>query len=486
MKILISLSLFFCLYPALSWADITFPNDFFFGVANAPSQVEDELTDTWVNWAEKGKIAAYHNQISPEDRIRFWSEPEVELDLAARAGVKVFRLGVDWSRLFPREDMTTPDQAAVERYRDILKMIKERKMKVMLTVFHHSEPKWTQAFGSWSNPKMIKAFQVFSQAVVDQFGDLVDYWVTFNEANIYILMTQVANAWPNKDNKVHPLQLFNFLFIKGKYERSLERIGEAHRTLYQYIKKQYPQSLVGFAHNVADYKATGPLSFFPAMISNERLNDLFMKMTVAYSDFIGINFYGAEIIKGFKITLSDRYEYSDSGRAVAPKSFYEVLKNYHRKYNIDRKHRLRADKRALPIIITENGVADSEDWLRPSYLIEHLHALHKAMSEGVPVIGYITWTMTDNFEWSDGYCPKFGMVAVDRMNQFKRIPRESFYLFESIAKTHTISSQSRDQAWKRVTDRMGLMRPMCRSRDGVTPLDEPRSVLVKSIDWRFH
>jgi beta-glucosidase/6-phospho-beta-glucosidase/beta-galactosidase len=467
-------------------ADIAFPADFFFGVANAPSQVEDELIDTWVSWANKGKVVAYHNQTLPEERIRFWSEPEKELDLAASAGVKVFRLGVDWARLFPSENSTTPDPAAVARYREILKMIKDRKMKVMLTIFHHSEPEWTLAKGSWANPKMLDYFKIFSESVVNEFGDMVDYWITFNEANIYLLMTQVVNAWPNKDNKPNPLGLFNFPFIKGKYERSLERIGEAHRNLYHYIKKQNPNAHVGFAHNVADYTASGPLSVISAWISNHKFNDLFMKMTVGYSDFIGINFYGAEIIKGLRVTLSNRYEYSDSGRAVSPNSFYDVLKSFHRKYNIERKHRLKNDKRILPIIITENGVADAEDWMRPSFLIEHLHALHKAMSEGVLVSGYITWTLTDNFEWSDGYCPKFGLVAVDRDNNFERLPRESYYIFETIAKTHSISSIDRAKAWKRVLDKVGKPRAFCRSSDGITPLDTPRYIPVRSIDWRFH
>lgn len=485
MKILISFLLLIQWASAFSAEDIHFPENFFFGVASAPSQVEDDLIDSWVSWANKGKVAAYHNQNLPEERIRFWSEPETELDLAVKAGVKVYRLGVDWSRLFPNENSTSPDPKAVARYREILKMIKERKMKVMLTIFHHSEPQWTLDKGSWTNPKMLEYFKLFSESVVVELGDLVDYWVTFNEANVYLLMTQIANIWPNRENKADPLGLFNFGFIKGKFQRSLERIGEAHRSLYQFIKARYPQTQVGFAHNVSNYTASGPLSFILAIVSNNKLNDQFMKMTVAHCDFIGINFYGAEVLKVVQITLSKHYEYSDSGRAISPNSFYDVLKSFHRKYNLERKHRQKNDKRILPIIITENGVADAEDWLRPSYLIEHLHALHKAMSEGVPVAGYITWTLTDNFEWADGYCPKFGLVAVDR-NNFERKPRESFFLFRSIAISHTITALERQVAWMKVQDRVGQPRLMCRSKDGISPLDEPRFVPVKAIDWRFH
>lgn len=108
------------------------------------------------------------------------------------------------------------------------------------------------------------------------------------------------------------------------------------------------------------------------------------------------------------------------------------------------------------------------------------------MSEGVPVLGYITWTLTDNFEWSDGYCPKFGLVAVDRENNFERLPRESFYIFESIAKTHSISNLEREKAWKKVQDKVGKPRIFCRSSDGISPLNTPRYIPVKPVDWRFH
>ena len=109
----------------------------------------------------------------------------------------------------------------------------------------------------------------------------------------------------------------------------------------------------------------------------------------------------------------------------------------------------------------------------------------KAMNEGVNVLGYIQWTLSDNWEWADGYCPKFGLVSVDRENGLKRTKRDSFYLYQKIAMTNKVSKDMRDTAWKRVESSFGRDRPFCRANDAQTPLDEPVLIPLKSFDWRF-
>merc|ERR1711966_327221 len=107
--------------------------------------------------------------------------------------------------------------------------------------------------------------------------------------------------------------------------------------------------------------------------------------------------------------------YSASGRCVDPTGLHQELSKFYRRYK-------------LPIMITENGLADSSDVLRPAYILEHMVAIGRAIEDGIPISGYIHWTLTDNFEWTDGYCPKFGLVSIDR-NTFERTRRDSFYLY---------------------------------------------------------
>ncbi len=260
--------------------DIVFPDreNFFFGVSNAPSQVEDQLDDIWMQFARNGKIPAFDNVAVPEERIRFWTNPEVEIKLARELGTEVFRLGVDWQRL-----MSGPgkfDYQALQRYKEIIQMIKANNMKVMLSLFHHTEPFYTHQKGSWRNQEMIADFREFWQPVLQELAPDIDYLVTFNEAQLYVLMTQVAGMWPYP-KKPSSLGLFNAGPFRGVFEKSLRNIAKSHGEIYDFCKeKQYP-FLVGIAHNMADYTGKSLVSKVGAFVSwqkfNYRLTDLIAK-----------------------------------------------------------------------------------------------------------------------------------------------------------------------------------------------------------------
>jgi beta-glucosidase/6-phospho-beta-glucosidase/beta-galactosidase len=129
-----------------------------------------------------------------------------------------------------------------------------------------------------------------------------------------------------------------------------------------------------------------------------------------------------EVLSGAGLMLVPDEEYSEAGRGVYPDGLFQVLVAFYDRYRI-RKPNLR-------YIITENGFADARDLIRRPYLLEHLLAVHAAIKQGVPVDGYLQWTISDNWEWADGYCPKFGLVDVDRGHNLTRVPRPSYYLYQ--------------------------------------------------------
>lgn len=161
-----------------------------------------------------------------------------------------------------------------------------------------------------------------------------------------------------------------------------------------------------------------------------------------------------EVVSGAGLKLVETDEYSESGRGVYPDGLFRMLIQYNERY----KHL------KLPFLITENGVSDATDMIRRPYLVEHLLAVYAAMTmvlslnlafqfalklyvsqhnnilvaalQGVPVLGYLFWTISDNWEWADGYGPKFGLVAVDRKNGLARIPRPSYNLFTKVIVVH--------------------------------------------------
>jgi beta-glucosidase/6-phospho-beta-glucosidase/beta-galactosidase len=205
------------------------------------------------------------------------------------------------------------------------------------------------------------------------------------------------------------------------------------------------------------------------------MNNLFMDKIVHAMEFIGLNYYGVEKVKGLSVTLDSEVEYSDSGRGISPNGLYKLVHHFHHRYQ----------NYNLPFFITENGVADATDQTRPAYLIEHLKVVHKLMEEGIPFLGYIHWTLTDNFEWSDGYCPKFGLVAVERDSGL-RIKRDSFELFQHIIQTRTITDHDQMNAWAKNMLMKGSLRPSCRAKNAVDALDDYRYEPYQGIDWRFY
>jgi hypothetical protein len=112
-------------------------------------------------------------------------------------------------------------------------------------------------------------------------------------------------------------------------------------------------------------------------------------------------------------------------------------------------------------------------------------AIAEARKDGIPVEGFIYWTISDNLEWLDGYCPKFGLAEVKRSQGFQRVKRDSFHLFANMAKSGKITQGQRQSAWNRIVSNIGNLHPMCRAADGKSALDEPVMRPIVRDDWRF-
>ena len=110
--------------------------------------------------------------------------------------------------------------------------------------------------------------------------------------------------------------------------------------------------------------------------------------------------------------------------------------------------------------------------------------MYKCINQGIQVIGYIHWTLSDNFEWSDGYGPKFGLVKVEREKNLKRTPRESFEIYKEICKQKGFTFEARNQAWEKYKSKNGLKRNYWRSHDNRSGLNSPKKRIMGINDWR--
>jgi beta-glucosidase/6-phospho-beta-glucosidase/beta-galactosidase len=467
---------------------------FFFGLATAPAHVEDNLHDAWLDFARSGGVVAWKNQAVPEQRLNFWTDPDTEIALAADTGVEVFRMGVDWGRLVSRRGAAI-DRQALARYKEIVGKVRAKRMRVMMTLFHHSLPRWALDKGGWTNPETKDAFVEFSKEIVKELEGSVDYWVTFNEPAVFAGLVHAAGIWPGGGGGANPGAMIAVPgAVKGDFYKAVDNMTEAHNILFDAIHEiddtvadgtwgGVSPAIVGIAHNVGHHVARSESDLPGVLFSRVTMTYLFLDDVIEKLDFIGMNYYGSEMIQGASIAVNPYLEYSESGRIVNPNGLYRVLMDVHNRYN--KLFVNRSTKKQIPFIISENGISDGDDVLRPAYLIEHLRAIDSAMQDGVPILGYVFWTISDNWEWADGYCPKFGLVGVDRADNLRRTKRPSYDLFTRIVKSSGFTEGDATAAWQVVQDNKGKPRSFCRNIDGKTSADTPFPRDVVATDWRF-
>ncbi|ONK78759.1 uncharacterized protein A4U43_C02F22120 [Asparagus officinalis] len=523
---------------------------FFFGLATAPAHVEDKLDDAWLQFAKEhpcadsestkrshpadalmasatgdggsqpgylakdestranAKVAKKPLKIAMEamirgfekyldedeekecswqERLRFWSDPDIELKLAKDTGITVFRMGIDWTRIMPKEptdDLShTVNFAALERYRWIIEKVHAYGMKVMLTLFHHSLPPWASKYGGWKVEKTVDYFMDFTRLVVDRVSELVDYWITFNEPHVFCMLTYCAGAWPGGDPNM--IEVATSTLPTGVYNQALHFMATAHSRAYDYIHEKSQstgKTTVGIAHHVSFMRPYGLFDVAAVTLASSLTLFPYVDSVCDKLDFIGINYYGQEVISGPGLKLVDNDEYSESGRGVYPDGLFRVLHQFNERY----KHL------NVPFIITENGVSDETDLIRRPYMLEHLLAVYAAIRTGVRVLGYLFWTTSDNWEWADGYGPKFGLVAVDRANNLARNPRPSYYLFSEVVETGKVTKLNRRHAWRELQNaaKEKKTHPFFRAADRkghmyAGGLDEPIQRPYIQRDWRF-
>lgn len=433
-----------------------FSDDFFFGVSNAAGQAEDQLENTFTRYAEKQAIPNYFTVEKPADRVRFWTEPEIEINLAAELGCQVFRLSFAWERLVPRPGEW--DEKAALRYKEIMSLLRQKGIRVMATLFHHSLPCWFEDEGGWANPQSVEHFDFYSQKAFKFFADDVNYWITLNEPAIWSVLTYWQGILP-------PGRKGSWF----QHQKSLKHMARAHNHFYDLY---HDKAKIGIAHHMGWHVGQGFFNQLVTYVTDYIVHWQFLRKIEKHLNFFGINYYGAEWITPLGPVVYDHIEYSDAGRAVSPEGLEVLLKRIHREYP------------HLPIIITENGVGDETDALRAPYLIEHLKVIHQAIQNRIPVIGYIHWTLSDNWEWVDGYGPKFGLVEVRRDENLKRVKRKSFDLYQKIIRERGFSEAERESIWSRYRTEKTI-RQFWRGPDGKSCLSKPILRPQPPHDWKY-
>ncbi len=390
--------------------NIILPKGFLLGAASSAHQVEGQnMNSDW--WAaeqqglvpKSGEACDHYNRYDEDFRI------------AQDIGLNAFRISIEWARIEPLEGKW--DKVAIEHYRKVLKKMKELGLTRMVTLHHFTLPLWLAEKGGFESSIGAAAFGRFAWFIAQNLGDEIDLWCTINEPEVYVGMSYSMGKWPPfKKNK-----LLGFTVLRN--------LITAHKKAYEAIKQVKPQAQVGLAKNNAYYEAYRKLNPFDRLLawaSDTFGNNYFLRKTSGHLDFIGLNYYFYNSIK-FSITggLKDmnfnflanhptdpvEVQRSDMGWRTFPEGVYHLLKSL-KKYH-------------KPIYITENGIANARDDMRKNFIKQHLYWTRRAIDEGADVRGYFYWSLTDNYEWSDGYNPLFGLVEVDYSTQERKIRKSA-------------------------------------------------------------
>ncbi len=401
----------------------TFPKGFLWGTATSAYQIEgnNKNSDWWL-WEHRNRLK--DSKFPGIDKKQWPLEPSLEacdsyhrykedFDLAAELNNNAIRFGVEWARIEPAPGMF--DQKELDHYKKVIKAAKDRGLKTFVTLHHFTNPVWLYNRGGWLSMQTPKLFARYAGKCAEEFGDLVDVYLTINEPQVYSVLSFLLGRWVPQS--VNPI----------KVDMAQINMIRAHNQAYKAIKKAGNHT-VGIVKNIGWYEKSpdshNPLDSVFAGLLRFLNNDYFLRPIKKNLDVLGLNYYFTSYVKYFNPRANPNDKVSDMGWWLEATGLKKVLKSL-KKYN-------------LPIYITENGLADAKDKHRTKYIKAILGQCAEALEEGVPLRGYFHWSLLDNYEWAEGFWPRFGLVEIDRENNLQRKPRPSFYEYAKICKSGTI------------------------------------------------
>jgi beta-glucosidase len=396
---------------------IKFPDGFLWGTATSGYQIEGGNFNTdWSEWEKKGKTNETCGQACD-----YWNRWKNDHALLSELGVNVFRFSIEWARIEPEEGKFSDE--AIEKYREILKDLRTKNIKTQVTLWHWVSPDWFSKKYGFHKRSSREKFERYVSRVVEELGEFIDIYVVFNEPMVPLGMGYLTGKFPPGFKN------------PWKFWQAANNLAKSHCKAYEIIHKKYPESQVGITYLYNWYSVDG-LGFFEKIankVSKWYRIDFFGNKIKDFQDFIGIDYYRlGKIIYDRKnsMHLGFRIEEDEENPMrwiTYADGMYLVLKEAYEKYQ-------------KPIYITENGTPTNkgiEDDGRIDFIKTHLKQVHRAMKEGIPILGYNYWSLMDNYEWLEGFRPRFGLVEID-FSTFERKPRKSLYEYAKICKNNEL------------------------------------------------
>lgn len=467
----------------------SFQKDFLWGAASAAYQVEGAWNQDGRGksiWDDFVKIPGKSFKGSNgEVAVDHYNRYKEDVALMAEQGLKMYRFSVAWSRVLP-EGRGQVNQQGLQFYSDLIDELLKYGIEPMITIYHWDLPQALQdEYGGWESREIIEDFKQYAKLLFDTFSDRVKYWISINEQNVFITHGYMLASHPPAvtDSKRmyaanHIVNLANAAVIDefriGNYSG---KIGPSFAYAPGYALDCRPENVLA-SENVKDsfdyfwmdvycygrypkvaFKQLEKAGIAPEIQAGDM--DLLAKGT---PDFMGVNYYQSLTISANPlngVTMSGEANYTgEKGKTKeqGKPGMYKMVTNPYLvttnwDWTIDPMGlrvclRRISSRYNLPVLITENGLGDFDkieegeihDQARIKYLTEHCLAVQEAITDGVEVLGYCTWSFTDLLSWLNGYQKRYGFVYIDRdetdAKELKRLKKDSFYWYQDVIKTN--------------------------------------------------
>ncbi len=439
-----------------------FGKDFIWGVSTAALQIEgshaadgkgESIWDVFAG--KKGKIL---NEDSPVVACDFYNQYQSDIDLINDLHIPNFRFSISWPRIFPNGTGEI-NEAGIAYYNKVIDYCLAKGIEPWVTIYHWDLPHALELKGGWTNRDVIEWFTAYVTLCAQRFGDRVKHWMVMNEPAVFtgagyflgihapgrlgirnflpaihhVVLSMVAGAKVLR-SLLPAAQIgttFSCSYIEP-YSDKPKDVNAAKRT-DALINRLFIEPVLGLGYPVKEIPVLKGIEKYAQPGDEENLTFDF--------DFIGIQNYTREIVKySFFTPYINAKQVKAEERNVPlttmkwevyPPAIYQMIKKFNSYPQIKK------------LLITENGAAfkdevtDSKvnDPKRIEYLRTHLQQVLKAKNEGYKISGYFVWTFTDNFEWAEGYHPRFGLVYVDFKTQ-QRIIKSSGYWYADFLSDH--------------------------------------------------
>ncbi len=357
-----------------------------------------------------------------------------DIEMLASLGFNTYRFSLEWARIEPEEGFFS--RAQLEHYRRMLAACREHNLTPMLTYSHLSLPRWFAMQGGWEQKAAADRFARFCERATRHLGDLTGYAATLNEPNtpqmlkwLYLppsklpagisLPMALRFARARIRSQVDAPDFSSFLL--GNAKKTREGLMAAHQKGKDAIKAVRPDLPTGFTLTISDDQPADGES----RIAQKRAEVYGPWLEAARQcDYLGVQPYSRTVVGKKDLAPPKDVEVTQTGMEFYPQCVGEVV-------------RYAAKQAGVPIIVTENGIATEDDSRRVEYTRHALAGLKSAIDDGADVRGYMAWSLIDNFEWNQGYTPKFGLIAVDFKTQQRTI-KPSARMLGEIARRNSL------------------------------------------------